>query len=222
MTDSVSPDHLVTSMEALERLYGEPFGPSLVKETNRITGPYRAFIEAAPFFALASGCPDGFDCSPRGDAPGFVRVADEKTLLIPDRRGNNRIDTLRNIIHDPRVALLFLIPGCGETIRVNGRATISTDPALTQSFVIDGKAPRTVIVVAVDRIYYGRSYPGQDGRPGARPHGTRAVEGDAVLIGAGSVAVIQPDASSRHPHLRNADCMCGGTGAITWIGARFL
>jgi len=125
-----------------------------VKETDRITGPYRAFIEAAPFFALASGGPDGFDCSPRGDAPGFVRVADEKTLLIPDRRGNNRIDTLRNIIHDPRVALLFLIPGCGETIRVNGRATISTDPALTQSFVIDGKAPRTVIVVTVDRIYY--------------------------------------------------------------------
>src|SRR6478752_4463417 len=152
MTDS--PDHLVTSMEALERLYDEPFGPSLVKETDRITGPYRAFIEAAPFFALASGGPDGFDCSPRGDAPGFVRVADEKTLLIPDRRGNNRIDTLRNIIHDPRVALLFLIPGCGETIRVNGRATISTDPALTQSFVIDGKAPRTVIVVTVDRIYY--------------------------------------------------------------------
>jgi PPOX class probable FMN-dependent enzyme len=138
MTDSVSPDHLVTSMDALERLYGEPFGPSLVKETDRITGPYRAFIEAAPFFALASGGPDGF----------------EKTLLIPDRRGNNRIDTLRNIIHDPRVALLFLIPGCGETIRVNGRATISTDPALTQSFIIDGKAPRTVIVVTVDRIYY--------------------------------------------------------------------
>ncbi|MGZ3362137.1 MAG: pyridoxamine 5'-phosphate oxidase family protein, partial [Xanthobacteraceae bacterium] len=154
MTESVSRDHHVTSMEALERLYGEPFGPSLVKETDRITTPYRAFIEAAPFFALASGGPDGFDCSPRGDAPGFVRVADENTLLIPDRRGNNRIDTLRNIIHDPRVALLFLIPGCGETIRVNGRATISADPALTQSFVIDGKAPRTVIVVSVDRIYY--------------------------------------------------------------------
>ena len=151
---TVSPDHLVTSMDALERLYDEPFGPSLVKETDRITGPYRAFIEAAPFFALASGGPDGFDCSPRGDAPGFVRVADEKTLLIPDRRGNNRIDTLRNIIHDPRVALLFLIPGCGETIRVNGRATISTDPALTQSFVIDGKAPRTVIVMNVDEIYF--------------------------------------------------------------------
>lgn len=147
-------DHFVTSIEELERLYDKPYGPSLVKEADRITAPYRAFIEVAPFFALASGGPDGFDCSPRGDAPGFVRVADENTLLVPDRRGNNRMDTLRNILHDPRVALLFLIPGCGETIRVNGRAKISTDPALTESFVVDGKTPRSVIVVAVDRIYY--------------------------------------------------------------------
>ena len=154
MTETLARDHIVTNVEALERLYGEPFGPSIAKETDRITVHYRAFIEAAPFFALASAGADGLDCSPRGDAPGFVRVADEKTLLIPDRRGNNRADTLRNILHDPRVALLFLIPGCGETIRVNGRAKISTDPALTQSFLVDGKAPRTVIVVAVDRIYY--------------------------------------------------------------------
>ena len=154
MTETLARDHVITSVEALERLYGQPFGPSIAKETDRITAHYRAFIEAAPFFALASAGADGLDCSPRGDAPGFVRVADEKTLLIPDRRGNNRADTLRNILHDPRVALLFLIPGCGETIRVNGRATISTDPALTQSFLVDGKAPRTVIVVAVDRIYY--------------------------------------------------------------------
>ena len=154
MTETLARDHIITSVEALERLYGQPFGPSIAKETDRITAHYRAFIEAAPFFALASAGVDGLDCSPRGDAPGFVRVADEKTLLIPDRRGNNRADTLRNILHDPRVALLFLIPGCGETIRVNGRAKISTDPALTQSFVVDGKAPRTVIVVTVDRIYY--------------------------------------------------------------------
>jgi PPOX class probable FMN-dependent enzyme len=154
MTETLARDHIVTSIEALERLYGEPFGPSIAKETDRITAHYRAFIEAAPFFALASGGPDGLDCSPRGDAPGFVRVADDKTLLIPDRRGNNRIDTLRNILHDPRVALLFLIPGCGETIRVSGRAKISSDPTLAQSFLVDGKAPRTVIVVAVDRIFY--------------------------------------------------------------------
>src|SRR5437868_4959665 len=144
MTEILSHDHIVTSIEALERVYGQPFGPSIAKETDRVTAHYRAFIETAPFFALASNGPDGLDCSPRGDAPGFVRVFDERTLLIPDRRGNNRIDTLRNILHDPHVALLFLIPGCGETIRVNGRAAISTDPALAQSFLVDGKTPRAV------------------------------------------------------------------------------
>jgi PPOX class probable FMN-dependent enzyme len=154
MTEMLCRDHIVTSTEILEHLYGQPFGPSIAKETDRVTAHYRAFIETAPFFALASSGPDGLDCSPRGDAPGFVRVVDEKTLLIPDRRGNNRIDTLRNILHDPRVALLFLIPGCGETIRVNGRAKISTDPALVESFLVDGKAPRTVILVSVDRIYF--------------------------------------------------------------------
>jgi PPOX class probable FMN-dependent enzyme len=146
--------HIITSMAELTKLYGTPVGPSIIKETNRITSSYRAFIETAPFFALASAGPDGLDCSPRGDDPGFVRVADETTLIIPDRRGNNRIDTLRNILHDPRVALLFLIPGCGETIRINGRASISRDPALIENFVMQGKAPRTVIIVSVDRIYF--------------------------------------------------------------------
>jgi len=83
-----------------------------------------------------------------------VRVHDEKTVLIPDRRGNNRIDSLRNILSDPRVALLFLIPGCGETIRVNGRAAISTDPVLAQSFSVDGKSPRAVLIVSVERVFY--------------------------------------------------------------------
>jgi len=147
-------DHLVTSIEAIERLYGEPYGPSVAKVADRITAQYRAFIEAAPFFALASGGPDGMDCSPRGDAPGFVRVHDQTTLLVPDRLGNNRIDSLRNILQDPRVALLFLIPGCGETIRVIGRAAISTDPALAQTFIVNGKAPRAVLIVTVERIYY--------------------------------------------------------------------
>jgi uncharacterized protein len=154
MTEALSRDHLVTSVEQLERVYGEPYGPSIAKEADRITAHYRAFIEAAPFFALASVGPDGMDCSPRGDPAGFVRVHDERTLLIPDRQGNNRIDTLRNILVDPRVALLFLIPGCGETIRVNGRASISVDPALAQTFVMNGKTPRAVIVVTVDRIYF--------------------------------------------------------------------
>ncbi len=154
MTEALSRDYIVTSVEQLERLYGQPYGPSIAKESDRITAHYRAFIETAPFFALASSGPDGLDCSPRGDAPGFVRVHDEKTLLIPDRLGNNRIDSLRNILHDPRVALLFLIPGCGETIRVNGRAAISTDPALAETFVVNGKVPRAVLAISVDRIFY--------------------------------------------------------------------
>jgi PPOX class probable FMN-dependent enzyme len=154
MSETLSRDHLVTSIDQLERIYGEPYGPSIANVSDRITAHYRAFIEAAPFFALASGGPEGFDCSPRGDAPGFVRVHDETTLLVPDRLGNNRIDSLRNILQDPRVALLFLIPGCGETIRVIGRAGISIDPALAQSFVVNGKTPRAVLIVSVDRIYY--------------------------------------------------------------------
>jgi uncharacterized protein len=154
MPSNGSGNHLVTSIEQLEAIYGAPAGGAVAKELDHISAHYRAFIEAAPFCAMATCGPDGLDCTPRGDPPGFVRVADEKTLLIPDRRGNNRIDTLRNILHDPHVALLFLIPGCGETIRVNGRAEISTDPTLLQSFLVDGKAPRTVIVVSVDRIYF--------------------------------------------------------------------
>jgi uncharacterized protein len=147
-------DHIVTSLDQLEGIYGEPYGPSIAKVADHVTTHYRAFIEAAPFFALASSGSDGLDCSPRGDAPGFVRVHDEKTLLIPDRLGNNRIDTLRNLLEDPRVALLFLMPGCGETIRVIGRARISTDPALALTFVVNGKTPRAVLIVSVDRVYY--------------------------------------------------------------------
>src|SRR5579862_2580382 len=146
--------HLVTSIEALEAIYGAPSGGAVVKEIDHVNADYRAFIEAAPFCTVATCGPDGLDCTPRGDPPGFVRVHDEKTLLVPDRRGNNRIDSLRNIIADPRIALLFLIPGCGETIRVNGRAAISIDPVLCESFSFAGKLPRSVIVVAVDRVYF--------------------------------------------------------------------
>ncbi|MBV8747433.1 MAG: pyridoxamine 5'-phosphate oxidase family protein [Xanthobacteraceae bacterium] len=146
--------HLVTTLEALEAIYDKPFGPSLAKEIDHINEHYRAFIEAAPFFAMATSGPDGLDCTPRGDPPGFVRVADEKTLLIPDRRGNNRIDSLRNLLDDPRISLLFLIPGCGETIRINGRAAISADPDLCRGFAFNGKMPRTVLVVTVERVYY--------------------------------------------------------------------
>ena len=147
-------DHLITTTDQLVALYEAPHDVSIAKEIDHVSAHYRAFIEAAPFFALATSGPEGLDCSPRGDAPGFVRVADEKTLLIPDRRGNNRLDSLRNIVRDPRVALMFLIPGVGETIRVIGHAAISTDPDLTASFVVNGKAPTCVIVVTVERAYY--------------------------------------------------------------------
>ena len=147
-------DHLITTIDGLEQIYGDVYPPAKAKETDRITPAYRRLIEAAPFFALASSGPGGLDCSPRGDPAGFVHVQDEKTLLIPDRRGNNRIDTLRNIVHDPHVALLFLIPGCSETIRVMGRAAISADPALAREFVMEGKTPRTVLVVTVESVFY--------------------------------------------------------------------
>jgi PPOX class probable FMN-dependent enzyme len=152
MTGSASP-HTITSLEQLEALYGAPAGAAVIKELDRISEHYRRFIEAAPFMILATVGPEGMDCSPRGDPAGFVRVADEKTLMIPDRRGNNRVDSLRNIVRDPRVALLFLIPGVGETMRVNGRAAISTDPELCASFEIEGKLPRSVIVVTAGRVY---------------------------------------------------------------------
>src|SRR5262245_13580730 len=143
--------HTIATMAELEALYGEkPYGSALIKEIGHVNDAYRRLIEASPFFALATCGPDGLDCSPRGDPAGFVRVLDQNTIAIPDRRGNNRIDSLRNIIHDPRVALLFLIPGVSETLRIIGRATISTDPELCASFIMQGKAPRSVLIVAVD------------------------------------------------------------------------
>jgi uncharacterized protein len=147
-------NHLVTDLATLERIYGTPGEASLVKETDRIQPVYRALIEASPFAVLATSGPGGLDASPRGDAAGFVAVEDERTLLVPDRRGNNRIDSLRNILADPRIALLFLIPGVGETLRVNGRAAISVDPALLDRFAVDGKAPRSVLVVAVETVFF--------------------------------------------------------------------
>jgi PPOX class probable FMN-dependent enzyme len=146
---------IVDSLEALEALYTPAPAPaSTVKVADRITPHYRALIEASPFLALATVGPEGLDCSPRGDQPGFVRVADDRTLILPDRRGNNRIDSLRNVIRDPRVALMFLIPGSGTTFRVNGRAAISADPDLLASFAVDGKAPRTCLVVTVVEAYF--------------------------------------------------------------------
>jgi PPOX class probable FMN-dependent enzyme len=144
----------IETVEALEALYGQPGEASIVKEVDRLVPQYRAFIEASPFVALATSGTEGLDCSPRGDGPGFVRIQDEKTLLLPDRRGNNRVDSLRNIVRDPRVALLFLVPGSGTTLRVNGRARLSIDPALLDSFAVEEKAPRSVAVITVDAVYF--------------------------------------------------------------------
>ena len=143
----------ISTVAELEALYGEPVEAAIVKEIDHVSPHYRAFIEASPFAVLATAGPEGLDCSPRGDLPGFVRVHDEKTLMMPDRRGNNRVDSLKNIVRDPRTALLFMIPGSGNTLRANGRAQLSTDPDLLDSFAIDGKAPRSVIVMTVDAVY---------------------------------------------------------------------
>jgi PPOX class probable FMN-dependent enzyme len=145
---------IIATVEELEAIYGHPNEASTVKVADRVTPPYRILIEKSPFAALATAGPEGLDCSPRGDLPGFVRIHDEKTLMMPDRRGNNRIDSLRNIVRDPRVALLFLIPGSGSTLRVNGNAHLSRDVDLLTSFKMDGKAPRSVIVMTVEEIYF--------------------------------------------------------------------
>lgn len=145
---------IVRTVEDLEALYGLPKETSLVKEVPFISPSYGAFIEASPFVNLATSGPEGLDCSPRGDRPGFVRIHDERTLHIPDRRGNNRIDSLKNVVRDPRVALLFLVPGSGNTLRINGQAEISVDADLLASFAVEDKAPRSVMIVNVESVYF--------------------------------------------------------------------
>ena len=146
--------HRIATLDALLALFDAPSAPSIRKETAVVTPEYRAMIEASPFLVLATCGPDGLDASPRGDAPGFVAVEDERTLLLPERRGNNRVDSLRNLVADPRVALLFLIPGVGETLRVNGTATITTAPRLLERFAVNGRPPKCVLVVHVETVYF--------------------------------------------------------------------
>jgi PPOX class probable FMN-dependent enzyme len=153
MTVRMDARHTITTTDELDALYGQASGPAVIKELDHISDHYRRFIEVSPFMILATVGPEGMDCSPRGDPPGFVRVVDPKTVMIPDRRGNNRVDSLRNIVRDPRVALLFLIPGIGATMRINGRAQLTTDPELCDSFTMQGKPARCVIVVTADRVY---------------------------------------------------------------------
>jgi PPOX class probable FMN-dependent enzyme len=144
----------ISDIAALEQLYGKPGTASVKKEVSYLHPHYQKFIEASPFAVLATSGPDGMDASPRGDPNGFVTVADEKTLLLPDRRGNNRVDSLRNIISDPRVALIFLIPGVGQTLRVNGQAKILVDPELLERFSMDGKLPRSVLQIHVEAVFF--------------------------------------------------------------------
>jgi hypothetical protein len=147
--------HQVTTIEQLEALYPGPVAEATWrKETNRINDEYRQLIEAAPFFAIASIADGGMDCSPRGDGPGSIKIVDETTVAFADRRGNNRLDTLRNIVADPRVALLFLIPGWNECLRINGMAQITTQPQLLAEFEVNGKQPVTAVVVKIEAMYF--------------------------------------------------------------------
>ena len=146
--------HQITDLKTLEALYGTPSPASLKKEVDHIHPHYRKLVEASPFVVMATNGPQGPDASPRGDPAGFVYIQDEKTILVPDRRGNNRIDSLRNLVHDPKIALLFLIPGVGETLRINGVAVISTDPELLKRFAVDGKLPISVLIIEVKRVFF--------------------------------------------------------------------
>ena len=146
--------HRITDTAALEALYGTPSEASLIKEVGTLHPHYAAFVRASPFAILATVGPDGVDVSPRGDGPGFIAIENDTTLLLPDRRGNNRTDSLRNIIADPRVALLFLVPGVGETLRVNGRGSITVDPKLLERFSVDGKPPRSVLDIRIGSVFF--------------------------------------------------------------------
>ena len=144
----------VTNIDGLAAHYEKPTERLLKKRLDHVNAVGRAFIAASPFLVLATGSREGLDCSPKGDRPGFVEVADDgRTLLIPDRRGNNLIDGLRNLVEDPRIRLIFFVPGVNETYRVNGRARVSTDADLRRRFAVNGKEPATVIVVTVEQAF---------------------------------------------------------------------
>ncbi|HEV2517333.1 MAG TPA: pyridoxamine 5'-phosphate oxidase family protein [Devosia sp.] len=147
-------DHIIRDVASLEAIYGEVSLGAQHKEMPYLHPHYAALIKASPFAILATSGPGGLDASPRGDPPGFVEILDDKTLLLADRRGNNRLDSLRNVIADPHVALLFLVPGVGETLRVNGTAEISVAPELMQRLAVDGKPPRSVLVIHIDTVFF--------------------------------------------------------------------
>lgn len=144
----------ISSVEELASIYGQPGAPSLVKEIDYIADVYAQFIKLSPFVGLATVSQEGIDCSPRGDKPGFVHIVDQSTLIMPDRRGNNRIDSLRNIVRDPRTSFMFIIPGSSTVLRANGSAKVCVDPDLLASFEMEGKLPRSAIVLKVEKVYF--------------------------------------------------------------------
>lgn len=145
----------IDSIEALRALYGHASGRAVEKEFDRLDRHFRGFIEKSPFVLLSTAAPGGLpDVSPKGDQPGFVLALDDKRLAIPDRPGNRRMDSFQNIIENPVVGLLFLIPGMDETLRVNGRAEIRVDEDLMDRFVHEGKRPISVLVVTIEEIYF--------------------------------------------------------------------
>jgi uncharacterized protein len=145
---------IIRTPDELKAIYGDVSEASVAKVVPCLTDAYRQMIQSSPFVALATVGPEGLDCSPRGDAGAVVRIEDDRTLALPDWRGNNRIDSLINIVRDPRVALMFLIPGSNSVMRVNGRAVVSVDPGLLESFEMDGKHPRSVAVVTIVEVYF--------------------------------------------------------------------
>jgi PPOX class probable FMN-dependent enzyme len=146
---------MIDDAEQLREAYGAPSERSLKKQLTRLDNHCRDFIARSPFVVIASADPAGrCDASPKGDDPGFVRVIDDETLLIPDRLGNNRVDTLGNLVARPGVGLIFLVPGINETLRVNGRASITTDPALLEPLAVNGKVPRSGILVSTEEVYF--------------------------------------------------------------------
>jgi len=145
--------HAVTDLAALEALYDPVLEVARTKSTARLDDPTRAFIAASPFCLLGTNGARGLHITPRGDAPGFVKVLEGDRLMLPDRRGNNRLDGLRDILENNRVSLLFLVPGVNETLRVHGTATISTDPELRARCVAQGKTPATVLIVQAQEIF---------------------------------------------------------------------
>jgi PPOX class probable FMN-dependent enzyme len=146
---------IIDSENILEQVYSAEVGErSLWKEIDHVNDLYRQFIEAAPFLVLASYGDHGVDCSPRGDPPGFVRVVSPKCIQIPDRKGNNRLDSMRNILQNPSVGVIFLIPNVGETLRISGQAEILVDDELCASFAVNGKPASSVLSIHVDKVYY--------------------------------------------------------------------